>query len=126
MTIWAKEMIAVGSGGFIGSCLRFALIKIGNKYLAHFPMGTLASNLIAGFLIGLIIGYTQDSQLLSEKMKLFLTAGFLGGLSTFSTFSIDTINLFQAHKYGYVILNILLNLGLSLLLTYTGLMLSKR
>ena len=121
-----KEMFAVGSGGFIGSCLRFAFTKMGNKYFPHFPLGTLISNLTAGLLIGIIIGYTQDSQGLSEKMKLFITAGFLGGLSTFSTFSMDTIGLFQEQKYGYVFLNILLNLGLSLLFTYIGLILSKR
>ena len=126
MTNFFKEMLAVGFGGFIGSCLRFIFTKIGNKYLPYFPLGTLVSNLTAGFLIGLIIGYTQDSQIISEKIKLFLIVGFLGGLSTFSTFNMDTINLFQEHKYGYVILNILLNLGLSLLFAYSGLILSKR
>jgi len=85
------DFIAVGIGGFLGACLRFALSKITMIFGFDFPLGTLLSNIIAGVAIGFIIGLGISS----PKWKLFLTTGLLGGLSTFSTFSLATVNLFN-------------------------------
>jgi CrcB protein len=119
------EFIFVGLGGFIGSCLRFALTKLTNQFSLNFPYGTLLSNVIAGLLIGFVIGLEQQSVTLNPKTKLFLTTGLLGGLSTFSTFSLETVNLFQGGKYLLATGNIALNLVLSLCGVILGMVCAK-
>jgi CrcB protein len=108
------ELLAVGAGGFIGSCLRFAITKKASAISASFPWGTLLSNAAAGLLIGVIVGLEYRSVILPQRAKLFLSAGFLGGLSTFSTFSLDTVHLFMAGRYLSASVNVLINLGLGL------------
>ena len=119
------EFIAVGIGGFIGSCLRFAFTKLAECFSLDFPYGTLLSNIVAGLAIGFIIGLEQQSITFNPKTRLFLTTGLLGGLSTFSTFSMETVNLFQSGKLILAIGNIALNLGLSLLGVVVGMAIAK-
>ena len=104
----------MGIGGFFGSCLRFLLTKLAAHFSVSFPCGTLISNVTAGILIGFIAGLERQSITIDPKTKLFMTTGFLGGLSTFSTFGIETINLFQNSKFLLAGGNIVLNLCLSL------------
>ena len=118
------EFIAVGIGGFIGSCFRFGFNKISVNITPAFPLGTLMSNVIAGLIIGFIIGFDQNSAI-KPKIKLFLTTGLMGGLSTFSSFSLETINLFQSGKQILAAANIFLNLGLSFLGVIIGITVSK-
>jgi len=115
------DFLVVGIGGFIGSCLRFALTKMSVYFGFSFPLGTLLSNVIAGITIGFVIGL----DIFSPKSKLFINTGLLGGLSTFSTFSFETINLFNESKYFLSAINILLNLVLSLLGVVMGMGLAK-
>lgn len=119
------EFLAVGAGGFLGSCARFGLTKVMQSYFDKFPFGTLLSNVIAGLLIGFIVGLEQQAVRISPKMKLFLTTGMLGGLSTFSTFSLETITFFQDGKYLLASANVLLNLFLSLISVAVGLYIAK-
>lgn len=117
--------VYVGIGGFLGSCLRY-LLNITFKNLAiAFPMGTLLSNVMAGLLIGFIIGMERQTGLISPQMKLFLTTGLLGGLSTFSTFSLETVELFSSDKYLTCALNISLNLLLSIFGVVIGMAAAK-
>lgn len=120
----------VGAGGFIGSCLRYLLSVICKHAGVAFPLGTLLSNVIAGIAIGFIIGLDRQSGLIPPQMKLFLTTGLMGGLSTFSAFSLETVDLFATGKYLAGSLNVALNLGLSLLgvvlgMAWANAMLSK-
>lgn len=119
------ELFAVGIGGFIGSCLRFCFSKIFNSLYVLFPFGTLASNVVAGVAIGFIIGLEQQLVSFSGNTKLFLTTGLLGGLSTFSTFSLETVKMWNDAKYLLAIGNVLLNLGLSLLGVVLGMLAAK-
>jgi len=119
------DFLVVGIGGSIGSCIRFAFSKIANYYSVVFPFGTLMSNIIAGFFIGLIIGAEQHSIAISPKTKLFLTTGLLGGLSTFSTFSLETVNFFNQGKLVLAVGNIVLNLALSLLGVVAGMYITE-
>jgi len=105
-------LLFVGAGGFIGSCARYLITQLFRGFGLAFPLGTLISNVAAGFLIGFIIGTQRNTNLISERMRIFLTTGCLGGLSTFSTFSLETVELFTAGKYLACVLNILLNLVL--------------
>lgn len=117
------ECLAVGIGGFIGSCLRYFFTKFFNYFSLSFPFGTLLSNVIAALVFGIIIGLEQHLMVFSPKTRLFLTTGILGGLSTFSTFSVETITFFQKKQYLLASGNILLNLGLSLLFVCIGIFL---
>lgn len=117
--------IYVGVGGFLGSCLRYLFTVICKNTGLALPFGTLLSNVLAGVLIGFIIGVDRQTSLVSPRLKLFLTSGLLGGLSTFSTFSLETIDLFAEGKYFTCSLNVVLNLSLSLLGAAAGLMIAK-
>ncbi len=110
-----NKLIYVGIGGFIGACLRY-LISINSSKLfgTQLPYGTLIVNVLGGILIGLIMEYSLTSDSISAEMKLFLTTGIMGGLTTFSTFSYETINFFSEGSYILGTLNTCLNLFLSL------------
>ena len=119
------DFITVGIGGFIGACLRFSLTKLSDFLRFSYPMGTLMSNVLAGIAVGVIMGLEQQSFSISNKTKLFLSVGLLGGLSTFSAFSAETIKMFQNEKYWWAASNILLNVSLSLLGVVLGMLLVK-
>lgn len=109
------RLLYVGIGGFIGACLRY-LISLYTPYILgnKLPYGTLIVNVTGGILIGLIMELSLTSDLISPDMKLFLTTGIMGGLTTFSTFSNETVNLFSNGSFTLGTINICLNLFLSL------------
>lgn len=118
------NFLSVGAGGFLGACLRYFLSRR-LSFLADFPFGTLLSNVLAAFLIGLIIGFERRSGAIDPNTKLFLTTGLLGGLSTFSTFSLETVSYLETGKYVLAAGNIFLNVGLCLLFVFAGLWAAK-
>ena len=118
------KILAVGVGGFIGSCFRYGLTLLLSRF-AFLPFGTLASNVIAALAIGFIIGAERQTATLPENISLFLTAGLLGGLSTFSTFSFETVNMIENSKYLHAAGNIVLNLCLCIAFVFAGLQLAK-
>ena len=105
------EFAAVGAGGFIGSCVRFGLSRL--LPATAFPFATLYANVLAGLAICILFGLYIAAPL-PPKLKLFASAGVLGGLSTFSTFSLEAVNLFRDGKYllggGYVLISLTLSL----------------
>jgi len=107
-----NNFIAVGLGGFIGANLRYALSRVIPG--AAFPFATLAANALAGFCIGAVIGLDGGAAALPPKWKLFINTGLLGGLSTFSTFSLETVTLFGNGRCILGAANIVINLALSL------------
>ena len=118
-------MIMVGLGGFLGACGRYSLTKLLDHFAPSFPFGTLFSNILAALLVGFLLGIERQSFSLSPHAKLFLTTGLLGGLSTFSTFSIETVRYFEDGKTLLAAGNVLLNVGLSLLCVLAGLAVAK-
>lgn len=111
-----QNILAVGLGGFIGSVLRYLISKgSSNVFDGQFAYGTLIVNVIGGILIGFILELTTFTDFISPNMKLFLTTGIMGGLTTFSTFSYETIAFFTSGNYFLASINIVLNLSLSLL-----------
>ncbi|MFA9397194.1 MAG: fluoride efflux transporter CrcB [Clostridiaceae bacterium] len=120
-----QKILFVGLGGFIGASLRYIISNIINKGSFTLPLGTLLVNILGGFFIGAIITLSLNSTIISTNLKLFLTTGLLGGLTTFSTFSLETLGLFENKLYFLGILNINLNLLLSLLGVYLGKILIK-
>ena len=110
------NIICVGCGGFLGAISRYIIsIYTSKQFLFKIPLGTLIVNVLGGFLIGLIMELTIKNNFISPQLKLFLATGIMGGLTTFSTFSYETIVLIKEGNILLAILNILLNLILSLL-----------
>lgn len=95
MTIAFGGFIAVGIGAAIGAWLRLALSLWLNPQVEKFPLGTLAANLIGGFLVGIAIAYFAKHPDLSPAWRLFAITGFLGGLTTFSTYSAEVVGLLE-------------------------------
>lgn len=110
-----QKVLYVGIGGFIGAALRYIISANAPKLFGtQFPYGTLIVNVVGGLLIGLIMELSLTTELISPNLRLFLTTGIMGGLTTFSTFSYETINLFSSGSYILSCLNTCLNLFLSL------------
>jgi fluoride exporter len=91
--------ISVGVGAMLGAWLRWGLSLTLNPILPMLPLGTLISNLVGGYLIGLVLGYIEQFQAFSPEARLFITTGFLGGLTTFSTFSGESTALLMRQEY---------------------------
>ncbi|MFN3694413.1 MAG: fluoride efflux transporter CrcB, partial [Ignavibacterium sp.] len=90
-----------------------------------FPFGTLTVNILGSFLLGFIIFFLGEREIISPELRLFLTVGICGGFTTFSTFSYETLVLIQEAQFLYATMNILLNVILSLFAIYLAYFLSK-
>lgn len=118
MNWWA--FAAVGGGAALGAWTRWGLGLWLNPLLPALPLGTLAANLIGGYLIGLVLAWFALSQSLSPEMRLLIVTGFLGALTTFSTFSAEAVTLLQRQQYGWALAHMLLHLAGSLAATVLG------
>lgn len=116
----ALQMFLLFVGGGAGTLLRFGISLLGMKYFPQwFPLGTLMVNLIGAFCIG-VLGALVVSQHLSYPAKLFLMTGLLGGFTTFSSFSLEVVQLWQMHKYSYALLYVLCSNIAGLALCWIG------
>lgn len=103
-----KTLLLIFAGGGLGSVVRFLFGKwINGFHQVNFPFGTLAVNVAACFILGLVVGFSDHRQLLSADSKIFWAIGFCGGFSTFSTFSLETAQLFQQGMTGSGLMYIL-------------------
>lgn len=120
------KYLIVSFGAGIGGALRYWVSDFVYKYLpAFFPFGTLAVNIIGSFILGIIIFYFDDREIISQNLKLFLTIGFCGGFTTFSTFSLETINLFRESEYLLASVNIIASIFLCLSGIYMAYIISR-
>ena len=120
-----KELLVVSAGSFIGGGLRYLLSQfIHGKTLSVFPFGTLGVNLLGCFLIGLVLGFSEKGNI-GIEWRLFLATGILGGFTTFSAFSLETISLFRDGQLGYAALYIGCSVAIGLLATLIGFSLVK-
>jgi CrcB protein len=102
--------LAVGVGAAFGAWLRWGLALWLSKLHAHVQAGTLAANLVGGYLIGLALGFFAANPHLSPEWRLFAITGFLGGLTTFSSFSGEAVLLLQRGQYGWALAHAALHL----------------
>lgn len=109
MSLSWQTILAIGLGGFLGAIARAYAVHFTNKHVPlEFPLGILLVNLIGSFIIGLLFAYFSHYTV-SINLKAFLTTGFLGALTTYSTFAIESYLLFGTSLY-LAVLNISLNL----------------
>jgi fluoride exporter len=90
------SILSIAAGATLGALLRWLLAGRFNPMYPALPMGTLAANLAGGYLVGIAVAYFADRPDLSPEVRLFVITGFLGGLTTFSTFSAEVV--MQIHE----------------------------
>ena len=116
---------AIGIGAALGALLRWWLGLRLNAVLPSMPLGTLAANLIGGFLVGIAIALFERHPGLAPEVRLFVITGFLGGLTTFSTYSAEVVTLLEHGEYGWAGATAIAHLAGSLALTAVGIALVK-
>jgi len=120
-----QVVLAVGAGGFLGAISRFLLSGWVQRFVGTaFPYGTLFVNILGSFLIGFLILYFEQS--LAPQQKAFTITGLLGALTTFSTFSLETVLMLQQQLYLRALASVSLNLLFCLLATLLGMMLFRK
>lgn len=116
----ASALLAVGGGAVLGAWARWWLGMALNPVFPTVPLGTLAANLIGGYLIGAAMELIAHHAWLTPELRLALITGFLGSLTTFSTFSAETVTLLARHEYGWAFAAIAAHLLGSLAMTVLG------
>ena len=120
-----KVLFLIGTGGFIGSVLRYLTSQaIQGKLLSTFPFGTLGVNIIGCFIIGVVFELSEKVNLSSE-WRLFLATGICGGFTTFSAFSTETLSLLRDGQMLPAFLYISASILLGLAATFSGIALPK-
>ena len=115
-----KPYLFVGLGGFVGAILRHAAnMGLAGK-ATPVQLGTLTVNAVGSFGLGLLIAYSAAQRGLSEEWRLALGVGLCGALTTFSTFSVETIELARTHSWRLAGLNLVLNASISLVAAWAG------
>lgn len=99
MNIW-QDLLWVGAGGLLGTAGRYLMGQLPLRAQSGFPVVTLAINLIGAFAIGIIVALSEKSGNRSPQLLLFLKTGLCGGFTTFSTFSLEAMQLLQNGKWG--------------------------
>ena len=100
----ASGFLAVGVGAAFGAWLRWWLSLLLNPIVPRLPIGTLVANLIGGYLIGAAVEFLGQHSSLAPELRLFVITGFLGGLTTFSSFSAEAALLIQRLEWGWLLL----------------------
>lgn len=116
------SIFAIFCGAGFGALLRagFNLVTVG--IASSLPLGTFISNMVGGYLVGIAVAFFGNNAHLSPEWKLFIVTGFLGGLTTFSSFSAEVVGLMQRGEVTWALGTALLNLLGSLTLTFLGIL----
>lgn len=121
-----KTLLIIGSGSFIGGISRYLFSRfIQNSVVSAFPFGTFAVNILGCFLIGFFYGISERGNVINTEWKMFLTVGFCGGFTTFSTFANENVSLLRDGNFFYFALYAGFSLFLGLMATYLGNLLTK-
>ena len=121
----ASNWIAVGSGAAAGAWLRWRLGILLNPLFPTIPAGTIAANLLAGLLVGISTEVFSELTGVPSEVRLLVITGFLGGLSTFSTFSAEIVALLERREYLWGLAAISIHVVGSLLMTIAGIMIVR-
>lgn len=120
-----KVILAIGIGSFIGGISRYLLSQlVQSKFLSTFPFGTLGVNIIGCFLIGLVFGLADRGNL-TQEWRLFLATGIMGGFTTFSAFSNETVSMLRDGQLWYAAAYVISSVLLGLIATFIGISIIK-
>ena len=121
-----ERLLFICLGGAIGTGLRYLTASLAVRWLgADFPYGTLIVNVVGSFLIGLIQQIGATSLLIPETTRLFLTVGIMGGLTTYSSFSYETLRLAQIGAWGQAWINVLVTTAVCLGVCFLGIVVGR-
>lgn len=115
-----RSLSAIAVGAVLGAWARWGLGVWLNPVLAVIPLGTLAANLVGGYLVGCAVALFHLNGDLSPELRLLVVTGFLGALTTFSTFSAEVVAMLQRAEFGWAVGTAALHLFGSLLMTALG------
>jgi CrcB protein len=120
-------VLAIGAGGALGSILRYSLAAAAHRVVVTtFPIGTLIVNVVGSFAIGILYVWLIERFGLRPEMRAFLIVGVLGGFTTFSSFSLETVTLLMQASYGRAALNVVASVVVCLLGTILGIALGRQ
>lgn len=115
------RVLFVGLGGFVGSVVRYALAGfIQTRWETEFPVGTWSVNVIGSFLIGALLPLSMERGLIGADLRLFMAVGVLGGFTTMSTFSYETLALLRDGSWPLALSNVASTVGVCLLAVWLG------
>jgi CrcB protein len=114
------SILAVGLGGALGSLFRWFLGIRLNGVFSSLPLGTLAANVIAGYIIGVAVAGFARAPQIAPEWRLFIITGLMGGLSTFSTFSAEVVQRLQDGRLGWAASEIVIHVAASVVMTVLG------
>jgi CrcB protein len=121
-----KILFIIGTGSFLGGVSRFLTSRfIQNTVISSFPYGTFVVNIIGCFLIGLFYGLSERGNIIGPEWRMFLTVGFCGGFTTFSTFANENVALLRDGNILYFALYTSLSVFVGILATYLGNLVTK-
>lgn len=113
--------------GALGCLARYYLSNWVYAHLGRaFPYGTFSVNIIGAFFIGLVLEVSLRSTLISQNLRIGLTVGFMGGLTTFSTFSYETFKLLEESQFVPAVLNVLASIVVCLFFTWLGIVVARQ
>lgn len=113
-------VLAIAVGASLGALLRWVLGNQLNALFPFLPPGTLAANLLGGYLIGLAVAFFATHPTLPPEWRLFAVTGFLGGLTTFSTFSAEVVTQLMAGRLGWSLMAVAVHVAGSITMTLLG------
>lgn len=116
-----KTLFVIGIGSFAGGALRYLASRvIQNTFTCSIPLGTLFVNIMGCFIIGLLYGLFEKGQIMNTSLRLFLTVGFCGGFTTFSTFMNESFQLVKGQDFFYLAFYLFLSLIGGFAMLYLG------
>ena len=119
------KILYIAIGGALGSILRFLVSHFCKVYFPYFPVGTLLVNILGSFFIGLFVSYLNNKEISEIIIRYFLIIGLLGSFTTFSAFSIETLNLYKQEGLSLSTFYIILSVIFSISAAYIGFNLIK-
>lgn len=116
-----ERLLLIALGGAIGTVARYLTSLLAVRWLGpEFPYGTLIVNLAGAFVIGVVQELSTETALVSDNTRLFLTTGMMGGLTTYSTFSYETVRLMEANAWSQAWINVIATTAICLVLCFLG------